>query len=178
MATAVWPFTESRYSDPVEAARRFATDFVRFTSPVVGEFRQGDARSGEVEVQPFAGGPITTVFVRQLGPDDSWWVLGTATANIEVTAPTALANVASPVTLDGTSTAFEATVQVEIRADGLAEPLGRGFVMGGANGEMGPFHSELAFESPATSSGSIIFFTVSAEDGSVLEAAVVRVFFT
>ncbi len=88
-----------------------------------------------------------------------------------------LARVSSPVTLDGISTAFEATVQVEVREDDTAEPLGAGFVMGGANGELGPFHSTLAFSQPASGFGTIVFFTTSAEDGHVQEASVIRVQF-
>jgi len=68
-------------------------------------------------------------------------------------------------------------VQVHVRVDGRAEPLATGFVTGGANGELGPFTSSLAFPSPGATSGSIVFFTVSAENGSILEAAVVRVRF-
>jgi hypothetical protein len=178
-STVVWPAATSntRYPDPVAAARGFAADYVGFASPVVGEFRQGDARSGEVDIQPVAGGPVTTVLVRQLGPDDSWWVLSAFTANIEVTAPAVLTRVASPVTLGGTSTAFEATVEVEVREDGNDQPIGSGFVMGGANGELGPFHSTLVFEPSTADAGAIVFFTVSSEDGGILEAAVVRVSF-
>ena len=93
VSSAVWPVAESstRYSDPIEAARGFALEYVGFTELVVGEFRQGDSRSGEVSIQAFAGGPTTTAFVRQL--DDTWWVLGAATENIQVTAPDALARV-------------------------------------------------------------------------------------
>ena len=83
----------------------------------------------------------------------------------------------SPVTLDGTSTAFEATVPVEVREDGNPTPLGSGFVMGGANGEFGPFHDTLAFDVPTADGGALVFFTRSAEDGSIIEAAVLRVFF-
>jgi hypothetical protein len=78
--------SEVRYDDPVEAARSFAVDFVGVTGPVVGEFMQGDARSGEVEVRPMANGP-TTAFVAQLGSDGTWWVVGSATANIVIDAP-------------------------------------------------------------------------------------------
>jgi len=168
----------TRYTDPIAAANGFATTYVGFVDPFVGTFRQGDARSGEVDVQPFADGPVTTVFVRQLGPDDSWWVIGAATANIAASEPAALASITSPVTLAGTSTAFEGTVQVQVRVDGRAEPLATGFVTGGANGEIGPFQSTLAFPPPGAGAGSVVFFTVSAENGSILEAAVVRVRFT
>src|SRR2546421_7783989 len=48
-STAVWPYASStvRYRDPVAAARGFAVDFAGFTKPLVGEFRAGDASSGE-----------------------------------------------------------------------------------------------------------------------------------
>lgn len=177
-STAVWPVASSstRYPDPVEAARGFATDYVGMPSPVAGEFRQGDSRSGEVDVQPFASGPVTTVLVRQLN-DDTWWVLGATTTNIQVTEPSALAVATSPVTLKGTSTAFEATVNVEVREDGNAQALGSGIVMGGGNGDFGPFDSSLTFSASTQEFGAVIFFTVSPEDGGILEATVLRLAF-
>ena len=176
---AVFPSATSatRYSDPIAAVNGFATEFVGFSDPFLGSFRQGDARSGEVDVRPFAEGPVTTVFVRRLGPDDAWYVIGTATANIVVTAPTPTTTITSPVALTGSSTAFEGTVQVQVRVDGRTDPIATGFVTGGANGELGPFQSALAFPAPGSASGSVAFFTVSAENGSILEVAVVRVRF-
>ena len=179
LSSAVWPVASSdtRYDDPAAAARGFAVEYLGFESPVVGELRQGDSRSGEIDVRSTATGPATTVLVRQLGADDSWWVIGAGTENIQVNEPAGMARVSSPVTLDGISTAFEATVQVEVREDGNAEPLARGFVMGGANGELGPFHSTLEFSEPSSAFGTIFFFTTSSEDGRVLEASVIRVVF-
>ena len=179
--TAVWPWadTAQRFSDPVAAARSFAADYVGFTDPLMGEFLQGDSRSGEVEVKPRDNGPVTTVFVRQLGADNSWFVLGSATANIEVTEPTALSAIASPVTLAGRANAFEGNVNVTIRVDGKADPIAEGFVTG-MMGEMGPFESAQEFPAPGGQPGqlgSIVFRTLSAEDGSVWEAGVVRVRF-
>jgi len=176
-STAVWPFASSatRYADPVAAARGFAVDFVGFTDPIVGEFRQGDSRSGEVGVQAKAGTVETTVLVRKLG--DSWWVLGASTPNIQPTAPTTSQAISSPVALRGTSTAFEATVNVRVREDGKLAALGEGFVMGGGNGEMGPFDATLAFSAPTASAGSVMLYQLSAEDGRVVEATVVRVKF-
>jgi len=178
-STAVWPAASSttRYADPVSAARGFATDYVGFTDPIVGEFRQGDARSGEVPVQATTTGTVTTVLVRQLG--DSWWVLGSSTPNIQLTSPSALATLSSPVHLQGTSTAFEATVNTQVRQDGVTEPLGTGTVMGGANGVMGPFDGTLEFAAPAPgSAGALVLLTLSAKDGHVSEATVVRVKFS
>ena len=177
--TAVWPFASSstRFSDPVAAARSFAVDYLGFVDPVVGAFQQGDSRSGEVPVQPEAKGPTTTVFVRMLGPDDSWWVLGSATASLHLTSPAALASIASPVALSGRSTAFEATINIEVRQDGSTDPLAEAVAMGGSNGEMGPFSTSVPFDAPSASAGAILLKTLSAKDGSVWEASVVRVAF-
>jgi len=178
-STAMWPIASSttRYADPVSAARGFATDYVGFTDPIVGEFKQGDARSGEVSVQATATGPVTTVLVRQLG--DSWWVLGSSTPNIQLTSPSAAATISSPVHLQGKSTAFEATVNTQVRQDGVTQPLGTGIVMGGANGVTGPFDGTLEFAPPVPgSSGALVLLTLSPRDGHVSEATVVRVKFS
>jgi hypothetical protein len=52
--TAIFPYASGtvRYHDPVDAARGFAVDFAGFTDPLLGDFLQGDARSGEVEIRP------------------------------------------------------------------------------------------------------------------------------
>jgi hypothetical protein len=178
-STAVWPTVASgiTYDDPVAAARGFAVDFVGFDDPVVGEFQQGDSRSGEVEVRPTADGPVTTVLVRQLSGSEQWWVLGAATANIVVTEPETGAAIASPVRLQGTSTAFEANVAVALYEDDTASPIGTGFVMGGSMGELGPFDGSLEFAAPSSSHGALVFTTSSMEDGSIWEASVLRVAF-
>ena len=178
-STAVWPTSDSttRYDDPVEVATAFATDYIGFVDPVVGAFQQGDSRSGEVEVKPASDGPVTTILVRQLGTGDSWWVLGAATAGIQLSEPAALATISSPVQLAGTSTAFEATVQSEVRQDGDDAALGEGFVMGGSMGEMGPFDAMLAFTQPTAAYGAVMLSTLSMENGQVWEATVIRVQF-
>ena len=177
-STAVFPFASSdvRYDDPVEAARGFAVDFVGFTDPIVGEFMQGDARSGEVAVRPMADGPVTTVFVRQLGTDGTWWVLGSATADIATDAPGPGAEITSPVAVSGSALAFEGTVNVEIRQDGTRQPLGSGIVTGGGD-VLRPFSGEVEFSAPSEQSGAVVFLTRSEQDGRVWEAAVIRVRF-
>lgn len=177
-ATAVFPDAASadRFDDPVAAARAFAVDFVGFTDPVVGDFLQGDSRSGEVEVRPRADGPVTTVMVRQLGPDDSWWVLGAATANITVDTPAANAAITAPVTVTGSALAFEGTVGVEVRQDGTRQPIGTGFVTGGGD-EKQPFTGQIDFSPPSANDGALVLVTQSAMDGQTLEAAVLRVQF-
>ena len=174
--TAVWPTAASttRYPTPEAAAQGFATAYVHMANPVIGPFEQGDARSGEVPVQPSASGPVTTVLVRQLGPDNSWWVLGAGTAAINLTEPVWDALISSPVTLKGTAVAFEGTVQTQVREDNNSKPLGEGFVTGGSTG-MVPFDGTLSFTKPSASYGAIALYTTSAKDGTVMEAMVIRV---
>lgn len=175
----VWPPADGSvtYTDPVEAATGFAIEFVGFSNPLVGEFQAGDEDSGEVEIRPTATGPITTVLLRQLEGDDSWSVLGAVTDAITPTAPAVGSVVQSPVTLQGTSTASEGTVDVAVRSQAKAPPLATGFVTGGSMGQMGPFEGTLEFAKPATPEGAIVFSTSSMEDGRVWEATVVPVRF-
>lgn len=177
--TAVWPFASgtTRFDDPVAAARSFAVDYLGFAGPVIGKYQSGDNRSGEVAIRATSNGPVTTVFVRMVTSDDSWWVLGAATANLQLETPDALAAISSPVTLSGQSTAFEANVNVEIRQDGTTDPLAEDFVMGGSMGEMGPFSKAISFDAPQAKAGAIVLRTFSAKDGTVWEASAVRVSF-
>lgn len=177
---AVWPFASSstRYTDPVEAATGFATTFLGFVDPIVGDFQQGDTRSGEVAVQASTSGPVTTVLVRQLGADDSWWVLGAATPNLQVTTPETLATVTSPLRVSGTGTAFEGTINVELRADDQSKPVVAGTTMGGSMGERKPFTIGLTFvPAPTVSGGAIVAKAMSPEDGNITEATVIRIHF-
>jgi hypothetical protein len=178
LSTALWPFvdTDVRYGDPVDAATGFAVDYVGFVDPVVGEFQQGDSRSGEVEVRPQENGPVTTVFVRQLGTDDTWWVLGAATAEIVFTLPAVGSAIDTPLAVAGEALAFEGNVQVEVRGDGSVEPIGESFVTGGGD-VMRPFTGTIEFQSPQGGWGAVMGFTLSAEDGRVWQATVFRVGF-
>ena len=176
---AVWPVasTSQRFDDPAAAAHNFAVHLAGFPEDaVVGAFRQGDSRSGEVEVRPSERGPVTTVLVRQLGDDGSWWVLGAQTENIELDDPSVGDDVSSPLTVSGRALAFEGTVEVELRADGQLEPIGGTFVTGGGD-EMRPFTGEVEFPAPDVDGGVLMLLARSPEDGSVIEATVVRVHF-
>jgi hypothetical protein len=177
--SAVWPSATwpTRYTDPVEAAKVFASTFLGFVDPIVGDFRQGDTRSGEVAVQASDSGPITTVMVRQLGADTSWWVLGAATPNLQIAMPEALAAVTSPLVVSGRSTAFEGTINVEVRADDMSKPLVAAFTMGGSMGDMQPFSIGMTFPAPTVSGGAIVVKTMSAKDGNIAEATVIRIHF-
>ncbi len=164
------PSGTTRFDDPAAADKAFATDYVGFVGPEVGA-----VNATTVEIRPDPQGPVTLVQVQQL--DGSWWVTGATTANILVASPTPIATITSPVALSGTSTAFEATVQTQVREDGSTTPIGTGYVMGGSMGDMGPFTGSLDFTEPSTPAGAVILSTSSMENGEVWEATVVRVRF-
>ena len=177
--SAIWPWVDAptRFADPIEAVTSFATDYLGFTELVVGEFQAGDSRSGEVEIRTGAVQLSTTVFVRQLTADDSWWVLGAAAESIAIDEPEQGAVVESPLTISGTASTFEGTVDVELRADGNGEPIYVGFVTGGGAPSRAPFSGTVDFTSPGTGGGALVLFSRSSEDGRVLEASALRIFF-
>lgn len=178
-AFVVWPAPDGdvRYDDPVDAVTAFATELVGFTNPIVGELQQGDSRSGEIEVRADEQGPVTVVLVRQYGEDDSWWVIGAATADIEVDEPQPQQAIDDPLTVSGRARAFEGTVEVLVMADGQTEPLGTGVVTGRGDGVLGPFTGEIAWSNPGGGWGSVLFLTRSAEDGRVWQVTAIRVGF-
>ena len=173
----VWPSAGAgdTSADPAEVAARFATEFVGFTSPVVGDAVLAADGRASVEVRPGATGPVTTVELVQHGTGSQWFVLGASTPNIVPDPSLTGSTVTSPAVLRGTSTAFEGTVDVAVRLRGSAQSLATGFVTGGANGEFGPFEGELAFSGAAGSEGVLVFSTINMEDGSLWEATVVPV---
>jgi hypothetical protein len=174
--SAIWPFVGDgvRYVTPVAAARSFAVDYVGMTSPLVESFARTDARSGLVTVQPSATGPVTTVHVSRVVGDNSWWVTGATTPDIQVTSPTALQIVNSPMLTRGSSLAYEAVVNVVLRADGSLTPLKKTTVMGGGD-VMRPFSGSVSFTKGSPNAGAVTYLIVSAKDGAVSEATVVRV---
>ncbi len=175
LSTAVWPDASGPLlTDPVEAAAAFATDFLGFTDPLVGDYQAGDSRSGEVEIRPVDDGPVTTIMVRQLGTDGAWYVLAAATGTIVVDEPSVPAIVSSPITVSGSALAFEGNVLVEVREDGSEEPLGESFVTGGGD-EMRPFEGSIDFAAPTAQYGALVLYTTSAEDGQVWAASVQRI---
>lgn len=169
------PTTSQRFDDPVAAATAFATELAGFSDPTVGPFRQGDARSGEVEVRAFPEGAPTTVLVRQL-EDDAWWVLGAETDAIQLATPGAREDITSPQPLTGQAYAFEGTVVVRLYVDGTQEPVAETFVTGRGDGVLGDFQGELAFTAPdGATHGVLVLLSQSAEDGGTVDAQVLRV---
>ena len=164
------PRTSQRFQSHEAAGQAYATDVLGFTDPVVGEFRAGDNRSGEVPVSDREDGPETTVLVRQMG-DDSWYVLGSFTQDITVETPESGDAIGSPFETTGSALAFEGNVEVVVRAQADPEPLGEGFVTGSGVPPAGPFEGSIEFAQPQQDTpGILIYRTTSARDGQVEQA--------
>ncbi len=176
---ATWPTASSslRYRTPSAAALGFARAVLHMATPQARAFQQGDTRSGEVPIVTSPTGPVTTVLVRQLTSDNTWWVLGSACAAVNITSPHALDTITSPLSLSGESTAFEAVINYSLYQDNDAKALVSGTTMGGANGVMAPFKKTITFATPTQRYGVLVVYTLSAKDGSVLEASAIRVAF-
>ncbi|MFZ6003910.1 MAG: Gmad2 immunoglobulin-like domain-containing protein [Actinomycetota bacterium] len=171
------PSTSRRFDDPQAVTLAFAKEMVGFRDPVIGEFAQGDSRSGEVEVRAFAQGAPTSVLVRQLD-DDTWFVIGAIVESIRLDNPPGGGTISSPQTLEGAASAFEGHVVVRLFVDGVAEPIAETFVTGRGDGELGDFVGELVFDLPdGAEHGVLVLFEPSAEDGSTNAATVIRVHF-
>ena len=106
-AESTWPWhaSGSTHAEPADAVAEFA-EFVGFAEGfALGDFLQGDSRSGEIEIRPVGADSLgsppetfsdfpdllpwspTTAFVR-LDADDHWTVIGAASDGIVVDQPT------------------------------------------------------------------------------------------
>jgi hypothetical protein len=146
---ALWPAADVAFATPEEAAEDFVRE-VLGVEPTLGEFQQGDARSGEIPVlSPGEGGGTAiargTLLLRQLGPDDGWFVIGVASDVQTFASPAGGDAVAAgPLTVDAGGRGFEATVVVSARIAGQAgAPLDLVVAQGGAFADPVPFTVEL-----------------------------------
>jgi hypothetical protein len=200
----IWPFasaaevrsyeagSDQAYRDPVATARAFAERYLGITGAVTFDFRPTGTGAGEVPVGFRGEGgrpatqPTTVVQLRQLGTvgaGGAWTAVVATSPDIEVSAPAAGATLASPVALTGRARAFEGTVQVEVREDGMVfgQSLGATFVTGRGDGVLGPFSGSVTYRAPSRPAGAVVFFERSAAGGdssAVLRATALRVALT
>jgi hypothetical protein len=145
---AIWPAADVVLTTPEEAASGFVREVLR-VEPVLGEFQQGDARSGEISVlSPGEGGPQSPrglLFLRQLGPADGWFVIGAGSDLASITVPATGDTVPrGPLTVEGIGTGFEATLVVRAFAAGdPAREFDQQVVMAGNLGTPLPYSTTL-----------------------------------
>ena len=134
---AVWPGADVVIDSPEAAAEDFIAQ-VFGVEPAIGPFRQGDARSGEIEVltQLDDADPLTTrpagvtLLLRMLGPDDGWFVIGAVSEGVTIDTPEARSTVpAGAVAVEGLGRGFESTVVVSAVLAGEPDPVDVEIVM-------------------------------------------------
>jgi hypothetical protein len=173
----------------VATARGFLAQQLGMTEMVAGPFRSTGTRVGEVGFRHKYGegrrprpqnGPYAVVVRLQRLPA-GWWVLGVDGHSIQITSPTRLQRIGSPLTVHGSAPdVYEGTLYYKVTQDrpGRDLVLGEGFVDGSASTKPGELGT-LRFRQPAsTGPGWAVFYDASA-DGShgIVEATVVRVQF-
>lgn len=148
-------------------------DYLGFDDPVVGQFFQGDSRSGEVEIRPVSGGPVTTVLLRQLGANDDWWVIGSVSAEITLDMPEVLEIVDTPLVVSGQAViAGGGGLEIQLVADGVTDPIATDS-MTVAPGAATPFRFELDWISGADW-GEVALFTTDRSTGETTGGQVMR----
>ena len=146
---ALWPAADVVFATPEEAAEDFVRQ-VLGVEPTLGDLEQGDARSGEIAVlSPGEGGgaaiPRGILLLRQLAPDDGWFVIGVTSEAQSFTLPVDGTEVpAGPLTVEAAGRGFEGTVVVSARIAGRpGEPLDSVVAQGGSVADPAPFTVEL-----------------------------------
>lgn len=170
---AIWPAADVVFATPEEAAADFVSAvLVAEGDPTLGEFQQGDARSGEIAVL-FAGEtgdldpPLETgvVFLRQIGPTDGWYVIAATSDGAVIDMPSALEEVpAGTVTVSGEGRGFEGTLAVSAFPPGDdAARFDLQIGAGGAFDELQPYSVELDLSEAAD--GDVVVILVHGDTG-------------
>jgi hypothetical protein len=172
----------------VATARAFLARELGMTNMVAGPFRSTGARAGDVGFRHKYGegrrllpqtGPYAVVVRLQRLPA-GWWVLGVDGRSIQITSPTRLQRIGSPLTVHGSAEVYEGSLYFKVTQDrpGRDLLLGEGLVDGRANTQPGDLGT-LRFRQPAgTAPGWVVFYDASS-DGSngIVQATAVRVQF-
>lgn len=166
-ADAIWPPpSHEQYTDPQGAARSFVEEFVGFPGPPLSAFRPTSGAEGEVDVHLLGEGGVvrdrvaSTVLLRRAV--DGWQVIGARSPDIEVEAPLPLDTVGGIFTAEGRSRGYEGTISVMVVEAGATarRPLAEASGIGGAGGELEPFHLDVVIDPrPSLPAGALVFST-------------------
>jgi hypothetical protein len=167
---AIWPAADVAFATPEQAAEDFVAQ-VLGVPPELGPFMAGDSRSGEIEIfSPGEGGPGSRVvrsllLLRQLGPDDGWFVTAAVDDHVTIESPTSAATVpAAPLEVRGLGRGFEATIIVKAFVAGdptlVVEPV---IAMGGALETPEPYSASVDLS--AVPAGTTVLVLVRGDTG-------------
>jgi hypothetical protein len=149
-------------ADPVAVAEAWLATFFPDATPTVGEFQQGDARSGEVPVfRPGEGGGGTqnlaaTLLLRQ-DDQDVWQVIGAVNDFVTIDSPANGAGVAAgPLTVSGKGRGFEASLLARALATEGGTPIDQANGNGGSGAEPLPYSIDLDLSSVAAGTEIVV----------------------
>jgi len=167
---AIWPGVDVVFETPEDAASDFVT-VVLGVEPVLGEFRQLDPRSGEIEIRSDADSPPGTTSPRallhlaQLRPTDGWYVVRATSDGASISDPVGGDDVSpAPLTIAGEGRGFESTLNVRAFIAGAEiSDLDLVIAAGGAFGQTEPYSAtvDLSEASP----GDVITILVRGDTG-------------
>ena len=186
--TPTTPDNPSEADRAVATARTFLARELGMTNMVAGPFRSTGARAGEVGFRHKYGegrrllpqtGPYAVVVRLQRLPA-GWWVLGVNGRSIQITSPTRLQRISSPLAVRGAAEVYEGTLYFKVTQDrpGRDLVLGQGYVDGSASTRPGDLGTLRFRQPPSTAPGWVTFYD-AANDGSngIVQATMVRVQF-
>ena len=176
--SVVWPshLEILRYDRPEEAARAFV-EWIGFDAPLVGFLRPTAEGTGEIAVRPTRDGPVTTVSLRQIGPDGSWWVLGSSASGLVIDTPVSRSLVSNPLYVHGIGQSPSGTVELELRGDRSTEPELRAHIVTGGGVEPITLEGQFGWAADNSIGGSLIVLSRDRPTGRIWEATVIRVRF-
>lgn len=170
---AIWPAADVVFATPEEAAADFVSAvLISEGDPALGEFQQGDARSGEIAVL-FAGetGDLDpaleqgVLLLRQIGPTDGWYVIAATSDGVMINAPSALEEVPrGTVAVAGEGRGFEGTLVVSaFRPGDDAATFDLQIGAGGAFDDLQPYSVELDLSGAVE--GEVVVILVRGDSG-------------
>lgn len=167
---AVWPASDVVFETPEEAAADFIST-VFGIEPLLGEFREGDSRSGEIEVlspgdddDPSTVSPTgVMLLLRRLGSDDGWFVMAAVSDGVSITSPESTAEVAAgPLPIEGLARGHEGNVLVSAFVAGDAHALDDDFTMAGL---ITPEPYTVTLDVSAAAPGDVVALLVRGDTG-------------
>lgn len=169
---AIWPAADVVFETPQAAADDFMMSVLG--AGVLGDFRQIDARSGEIEVRSNADAPPGTTSLRallqlrQLRPTDGWYVTSATSQGASISLPVAGAEVpAGLLTVEGEARGFESTLNIFAFAAGpdfsALDDIDAVLASGGAFEQTEPYSATIDLST--ASPGDVITILVRGDTG-------------
>lgn len=173
--TVVWPLAGAgtTFGSPEDAALSFVREYLEMPAAGMTGSPAPSADRAVVNVLPNAsGGPLTAVtVVRQ---DGGWGVTGSEGEHVQVGSPRPGGPLTTPLPVSGTSTAFEGTINLELRTLDGGELIGDvAFANGGSNGEFAAFATELPVPAGTDGAVLVVYEGDASGRGRILTATVI-----